>query len=260
MGRHLDGKLALVTGGSHGIGLAVAAELLDVGCRVAIISRSESRLSDAVASLSHRPGYLKAIQCDVLDLASIDSAWETLVDDFGAPEILINNVGGGGRWGKEDILATSPKVWDEVLQKNYGATLSFTLKALPRMMESGFGRVIAITSVYGEIISGRPWFNVAKVAQTVLMQNFARRSEYVSRGITFNTVAPGAIMIPDTGWAKLAEESPTEYEAFCQSLPLRRLGTPEEVADVVGFLCSAKASLVNGTSVRVDGGESLSIS
>lgn len=255
----LEGRLALVTGGSHGIGLAIASKLLELGCKVTILSRSETRLSQAVGSLSHRPDYLKSVQCDVLDSMSIDSAWETLLKEFGQPDILVNNVGGGGRWGQEDVLTTSPEVWQEVHQKNYGATLNFTLKALPGMMQSGFGRVVAVTSVYGEIVAGRPWFNVAKVAQTVLMQNLARRPEYVSKGITFNSVAPGAIMIPDTGWSRMAEDSPLQFSEFCQSLPLHRLGTPEEVAAVVGFLCSTEASLVNGTSIRVDGGESVSL-
>jgi NAD(P)-dependent dehydrogenase (short-subunit alcohol dehydrogenase family) len=124
------------------------------------------------------------------------------------------------------------------------------------MLEQKWGRVVAITSVYAQISAGKPWFNVAKVAQRTLIQNLARTKEFSRNGITFNSIAPGAIYIPDTGWATMKSDNPNEFDKFQESLPLGRLGLPEEVAKLVGFICSPGASYVNGSSIVADGGES----
>jgi 3-oxoacyl-[acyl-carrier protein] reductase len=125
------------------------------------------------------------------------------------------------------------------------------------MRRQRWGRVVTITSVLGIEAGGKPWFNVAKAAQTTLMKNLSRNKALVRSGITFNSVAPGAIMIPDTGWEKELQRDPAEFEKLLdQSFPLGRLGTPEEVADVVAFICSDRARLVNGAAIVVDGGES----
>ena len=121
------------------------------------------------------------------------------------------------------------------------------------------GRVVTITSIFGREGGGRPWFSMAKTAQTSLMKALAIKHYLAEDGITFNSVAPGAIMIPDTGWEKLEKENPKELKEFIdKELPLGRLGTPDEIANVVVFMCSEKASLLNGTSVPVDGGQSKS--
>ena len=106
----------------------------------------------------------------------------------------------------------------------------------------------------------RDWLSTdAKVSENLLMKNFAKNKDFVRRGITFNSLAPGAILIPDTGWDNLRISSPVEYKSFAENLPLGRLGTVEEVAEVVYFICSEEASLVNGASIQVDGGESDSL-
>ena len=171
----------------------------------------------------------------------------------------MNNVGGGGRWGDERMLETDPTVWDEVFQKNSGSTTQLTRLALPNMVQQGWGRVVTITSIYAERAGGRAWFNIAKVAQKVLMQNLAKHVEFARRGITFNSVAPGATFIPETGWDELRVSDPDRFKAFCEQLPLGRMGTPVEVAAVVSFLCSDQASLVNGATIVVDGGESVEL-
>ena len=104
---------------------------------------------------------------------------------------------------------------------------------------------------------GRPWFNMAKTAQMAFMKNLALKPELVRDGITFNTVAPGCIMIPDTGWEEEQKKDPNAFQNMLnQKFPLGRMGTPEEVANIVVFLCSPKSGLVNGASILVDGGES----
>ena len=124
------------------------------------------------------------------------------------------------------------------------------------MVKNRFGRVIAITSTHGNMIAGRPWFNIAKVSQTVFIRNLATVKEFARAGITFNCIAPGAILIPDTGWGDLLKENPEKYEELISKLPMGRLGNPSEIAKVVLFSASTEASLINGSVITVDGGES----
>jgi 3-oxoacyl-[acyl-carrier protein] reductase len=150
-------------------------------------------------------------------------------------------------------------VWRDVWDKNATAAVRFTRRALPLMRAAGWGRVVTIASIHGVEGGGRPWFAMAKSAEIAFMKALALRPDLARAGITFNTIAPGSIMIPDTGWAREAAADPGGFAArVAHDLPLGRLGTPEEVASVVAFVCSAAASLVNGATLVVDGGESRS--
>jgi len=134
------------------------------------------------------------------------------------------------------------------------------MAVLPLMRQQKWGRVVTITSIFGREAGGRPWFTMAKAAQGALMKTLAKKSSLAQDGITFNSVAPGAIMIPHTGWEKTAQENPQELEDFIRrQLPLGRFGTPDEVANVVAFICSQQAALLNGASIPVDGGQSNSL-
>jgi len=119
--------------------------------------------------------------------------------------------------------------------------------------------VVTIASLLGREGGGRPWFNMAKSAEISLMKTLAMNASLARDGITFNSVAPGAIMIPSTGWEEEQKKDPEKFKKMVDlQFPLDRLGTPEEVANVVVFLCSEKASLVNGACIPIDGGESRS--
>ncbi len=255
----LKGKYALVTGGSHGIGLSTACALASEGCHVAICARDLKRLSAAEKRLKKYRVKTLAIQGDVLSAhdiknmtCQIDKSWKRI-------DILVNNVGGGGRWGSESVEDTPEKVWQEVFEKNTMAAVRFTRWAIPHMRRHHWGRVVTVASVHGKEAGGRPWFCLAKSAQISLMKSLSLRAELVRDGITFNSVAPGGIMIPGTGWDQERLKNQSAFKKMVQrTFPLGRLGKPEEVANVIIFMCSPQASLVNGACVTVDGGESRS--
>ena len=260
----LSNKKALVTGGSHGIGKSIAKSLLDHNCDVIFFGKTKKNVDDTFNELSKNLNSLntkntvKGFQFDILQSGTKDLQ-EKIRREFGSIDILINNVGGGGRWGDEDILTTNNEVWDQVYYKNFTIAKDLIKIFLPSMLKNEWGRVISITSSLAKQAGGRPWFNVAKMSQTVLMKNLAKNNLYSSKGVTFNSVAPGAIEIPDTGWDEMKKTDLGKYQEFIKSnLPIGRLGKPEEVANVVTFLCSQYASLVNGASIAVDGGESSS--
>lgn len=252
----IEGKYALVTGGSHGIGRAIALALAEEGCNVAICARNRGRVEETVAELKVKGVKSIGVSADVLILDDINGVIRTVIDAWGAIHILVNNVGGGGRWGSPIIEETQEQVWLEVYSKNFLAAVRFTKQAIPFMRKQKWGRVVTITSVYGREGGSRPWFNTAKAAQTALMKNLALNCDLVRDGITFNSVAPGCIMIPDTGWDDERRKDTVKFKKMVdEKFPLGRLGTPEEVASVVVFACSEQASLLNGASVPVDGAE-----
>lgn len=258
MNLNLKGKCALITGGSHGIGQSIAFALAEEGCNVAICARDERKIFTTIKMIERKNVRVIGIPADVLIPADIENVVKKVITSFGTLHILINNVGGGGRWGKEITEDTKDRVWQEVYDKNAMAAVRFTKMVLPYMLKEKWGRIVAITSIYGKEGGGRPWFNMAKAAEISLMKTLAMNKRYVRNNITFNSVAPGAIMIPDTGWDNLMREKPKEFKNFVAQLPLGRLGTPEEVASLVVFLCSEKARLINGACIAVDGGESKS--
>lgn len=256
----LEGKFALVTGGSHGIGLASARRLAAEGCHIAICSRSQERLDAALKELEPFGGRLLVVAADVLEAEAADRVMDIVDAEWGGLDILVNNVGGGGRWGKETVEDTDLRVWSEVHEKNAMAAVRFTRRALPHMRRRKWGRVVTITSIYGgKEGGGRPWFTMAKAAETGLMKSLSAMAYLVREGITFNSVAPGGIYIPGTGFEDEQRRDPEGFRRMVdQEYPLGRLGTPEEVAAVVAFLCSTEASLVNGANITVDGGQSRS--
>ena len=254
-----------MTGGSHGIGRAIALALAQEGCNVAICARSSERrgysgaIEATVKEIEAAGGSGLGFYADVLKAEDIKKVFEGVIQAWGTLHILVNNVGGGGRWGSPEVELTDEQVWLDVYNKNAMAAVRFTTQAIPYMRQQKWGRVVTITSVHGREAGGRPWYNVAKTAQTSLMKNLGTNPDLLRDGITFNTVAPGGIMIPDTGWEAAALDDPSAHQSLMDAqFPLGRLGTPEEVASVVAFVCSDLASLVTGAAIPVDGGESRS--
>ncbi len=205
---------------------------------VAICSRSQQRLDAAMAELKTYGVKLLTVAADLLEAEAADRVMDVVDREWGGVQILVNNVGGGGRWGKEIVEDTDMRVWGEVYEKNAMAAVRFTRRALPHMRRGKWGRVVTITSIYGgkEGI-GRPWFTMAKAAETGLMKSLSAMAYLVRDGITFNSVAPGGIYIPGTGFEDEQQRDPEGFRRMVDAeYPPGRLGTPEEVAAVVAFL------------------------
>lgn len=252
----LSNRRALVTGGSKGIGFAVADQLAAAGCDVAICARGRSGLDEASARLQVRDRKVVALTCDVTDPHSVERTLVAVGEELGGVDILVNNAGGDVEavGSLEDV---SMEVWNQVLQANALATLRFTLGILGGMKERGWGRVVSITSTLGRQGGGTPWYNMAKTAQTALMKNLARRKELARAGVTFNCVAPGPIDTPDSIWGRRGRDDPEGLRRLAEErFPMGRVGTPAEVAHAVVFLCSAQATYITGSTLAVDGGDS----
>ena len=223
MDLRIEGKTALVTGGSHGIGLATALALAREGCGVHIASRTHERLMRAAVQFRYLPGGCSTHEFDALDPASVDHLVAE-IKDAGGVDILVNNVGGGGRWGTTP-LDTPMETWDQVYQKNARAAVAFTRALLPTMLERGWGRVVTIASIHGREAGSNPWFMGAKAAEIALMKGLAMNHD-LSRGhVTFNTVAPGFIFIEG--------KDPEPSQELLEEIPAGVLGRPEDVASAV---------------------------
>ncbi len=241
----LKGKYAVITGGSRGIGRAIALSLASEGCNIAICARAKPDLDKTAREIERLGVQCLQVPLDVTDKWALEGLYRIILGEFPTIHILINNVGGGGTWGKE-IIEETPH-WDisGVFDKNVWAAVKCTMLAIPLMKKQRWGRIVTIASMYGKEAGGKPWFTMAKAAEIALMKSLSIDNFLAGSGITFNSIAPGHIELPDKPVGLI-------------NSPLGRPGQPEEVADVVTFLCSERAALVNGACIAVDGGESRS--
>ena len=257
MNLKLKNKVAFVSGGSHGVGYETVKVLLEEGCKVFFVGRDPARIDTAMTDLQRISKSVSGQVCDIQDYHATERCLNEIIKNEGAIDIVVHNVGGGGRWGNEDPMLTGLDVWREVIEKNVLQTINITKLTLPKMLDRNYGRFVYIGSIYGKEIGGRPWFNIAKTAQAVLAKNFSMNFDYARANITFNVVAPGSLMIAETGWDDFARSNPIEYQRILkEDYPLGRLGEPREVAVVVAFIASPIASLLNGANIQVDGGAS----
>jgi 3-oxoacyl-[acyl-carrier protein] reductase len=256
MNLNLKEKVALITGGTHGIGRAIALSLADESCNIAVCSRDTKKIDETLEQLKKLSIECIGIQADVMNKVDIERVVNQVINKWGTIHILVNSVGGGGRWGSDIVEETKEEVFSEVYSKNVLSAIRFTMLVIPFMRKQKFGRVVTISSVYGKEAGARPWYAIAKTAEIAFMKSLAIKHYLAKDNITFNSIAPGAIMIPDTGWDIARKEKPQETEEFLKNeIPVERFGIPEEVGGLVAFLCSEKASFINGSSISIDGGQ-----
>ena len=231
-------RVVLVTGGARGIGLACARAFVDAGDQVAITYRSAPPSGDDAAGLL-------CVPCDVTDLDQVEAAFTTVEEALGPVEVLVSNA---GITHDGLVLRMGDDSFSTVLDTNLTGGFRVAKRAVHKMMRARFGRIIFISSVVGATgQAGQANYSASKAGLVGLSRAVAR--ELASRGITCNVVAPGPIVtamtdgLPDD-WRQWAEDT----------VPLGRLGNPDEVAAVVAFLCSDAAGYVTGAIVPVDGG------
>jgi NAD(P)-dependent dehydrogenase (short-subunit alcohol dehydrogenase family) len=244
----LGGMTAIVTGAGRGIGRSIAKRIAESGAQVVAGDINFSDAEDTAQILNENSHVAVALKLDVTDINSVGSVIAEAEKNFGKMDILVNNA---GIMFRTRILDISAEEWEKTLRVNLTGAFLCTQAVLPGMKERGFGRIINISSSAGRSVStlGGAHYTASKAGMLGLTRAVAK--EMAPFGITVNAICPGLI---DT---EMARKTTTEKELqdFLDAFPISRIGTPEEVGDLVVFLCSEKASYITGASIDINGGD-----
>jgi NAD(P)-dependent dehydrogenase (short-subunit alcohol dehydrogenase family) len=247
----MEGKVAVVTGGAAGIGLASARKLCEWGARVAILDRDANAGAESVTALE-KAGYTASyFPCDVSVESQVKEAIAAVVARHGGLHILVSNAG-IQRYG--DVVTTTPEVWDETMSVHVKGCFHATKYAVPAMVASGGGAIVVVSSVQSfTAVNNSVAYVAAKHALLGITRAIAL--DFASRNIRANCVCPGAIDTPMLRATANATRSPEEMLSTIGRMhALGRIGRPQEVANAIAFLASDEASFITGTSLIVDGG------
>jgi 3-oxoacyl-[acyl-carrier protein] reductase len=241
MSLNLNGKVALVTGSTRGIGKAIAKQLVASGAKVAVVGRDLAKAEAVAEELGEARGFA----CDISVPADVTMLVQTVEDAFGSLDILVNNAG----ITKDNLmLRMKDDDWDAVLDTNLRSAFIAIRAAQRGMMKRRWGRIINIASVVG-IIGNKGQANYAASKAGLIGLSKSVAKELSSRNILCNVVAPGFIKTDMTD-----AMTPEAVAALSAQIPLERFGSPEDIAGVVAFLCSEHASYITGQVIPVDGG------
>jgi 3-oxoacyl-[acyl-carrier protein] reductase len=241
----LSGRVALVTGASQGIGRACALKLASGGASVAVAARSRDKLNEVVREIEAAGGKAAAFEMDVAEEDQIKSGIKAAVTHFGKIDILVNNA---GITRDQLVMRMKRADWDAVMNTNLTSAYLFIQQVMSGMLRQRWGRIVNVTSVFGQTgQAGQANYAASKAGLIGLTMAIAR--EVASRNITCNGVAPGFI---DT--AMTATLSSELKDSALKTIPLARVGTPEDVANAVAFLASEESSYITGHVLNVNGG------
>lgn len=244
--KQLEGKTALVTGASRGIGRAIALRLAQEGASVAAVYAGSSDKADEVKQELIALGVrAEDYQCDVSDFAAVEALVKQVIEDFGGIDILVNNA---GIVRDKLVLSMKEEDFDRVLEVNLKGAFNLVKNTYSHFMKKRRGRIVNITSVVAlSGNAGQANYAAAKAGLIGLTKSVAK--ELAARGVTCNAVAPGFIETDMTG--ALSDKT---KEAILTTVPMKRAGKAEDVANAVAFLCSDAAAYITGEVLRVDGG------
>ncbi len=242
----LNGKRAIITGGSKGIGRAIALSLADHGCHVAICARGQSALDEARQALEERKIQVHAQICDVGDADALSAFLHQAREALGGVDILVNNV--SALAGGDDLPH-----WEANIGLDLMASVRASRIVVPWMQAAGGGNIQFISSISGLEAGGRAPYSAVKAAQISYSKSLA--VSLAGDNIRVNTIAPGSIKFPGGVWDRVEKHDPKRYASTLARIPSGRFGRPEEVANVSLFLASDAASWVTGACIPVDGGQ-----
>ena len=253
----IQGKVALVTGGSRGLGRVAALSLAREGVNVAICGRTQSTLDGTVAEIEALGVRGQGVVADVSDAEAMPALNQAVVDGLGAIDILVNNAGGSR--AREDLADLPLDDFKAAFDLNLFGGFQLMREVIPHMRAQKWGRIINIASIYGREYGGNLAYMSAKAALIGATKHAAL--SLVTDGVLVNSIAPGSIEHPEGSWERFQNENPPEVVAdfISRNLPLGRFGWPEPVGDLVAFLASQRADLITGSCIVVDGGQSYSM-
>ena len=241
----VEGRVALVTGASQGIGRACALVLASAGAKVVLCARNQEKLQEVAAEIASKGGEAEAFRMDVANEEEIKAGVKAILARFGKVDILVNNA---GVTRDQLVLRMKRSDWDDVINTNLTGPFLLTQAVMGAMLKQRWGRIINITSIFGQIgQAGQANYASSKAGLIGLTMAVAR--EVASRNITVNAVAPGWIETAMT--TTLPEEL---KEKMRNSVPLGRTGTDFDVANAVKFLASEEAGYITGEVLKVNGG------
>lgn len=245
----MSDRVAVVTGAGRGLGAAIAATLHAAGHRVALLDLDEASATATATDLDATGATAVGVRADVADPDGLRTALRDAADQLGSPDVLVNNA---GRTVPRSVWDIELDEWDDVLATNLRSVLVATRELAPAMRERGFGRVVNMASLAGQqggLIAGAH-YAASKAGIIVLTKVFAK--DLAASGVTVNAVAPAAVRTP-----VMDDMDPAELERSTTGIPVGRLGRPEEVAELVGFLCREDAGYITGATVDINGGISM---
>ncbi len=247
MDLELVGKAAIVTGGSRGIGKAIALGLAAEGASVAICARNGEALREAEAELRACGVDALGVVADVTKAGDAAALVRAAAERFGRIDVLVNNVGGAD-------AADTDEAWIGAFERNLLAAVRCCREAVPEMRKEGGGSIIHVASIWGREAGGSLTYNAAKAAVISHAKNLAL--QLAPEGIRVNSIAPGSIRFPGGSWDRRAQADPAAMDDFvARNIASRRFGRVDEVANVAVFLASARASWVTGACINIDGGQ-----
>ena len=253
----LSGKVAMITGGSHGLGKQAAECLAREGCKVSICARGEEQLDAALADFRAKGYPACGTQADVTIEGDAVRFYDDTIANLGQPDILVNNV--GGRRGSVLLEETTMEQFREGLEVNLISAVRLTAMVLPHMKGQGWGRIINISSIYGREHGGSIDYMTAKAGLIAFSKHLALQLAPIN--VRVNCIAPGSIDFPGSSWDRFQQNNTPEVvaEFIARNLPAGKFGWPEPIGEAVAFLASDRADLITGACINIDGGQSKSL-
>jgi len=253
----LNGKVALVTGGSRGLGRESALALAREGANVAICGRTQSTLDETVNEIKKNGGICIGVVADISDASSVEHLHTAVTEAMGQVDILVNNA--GGTRSREDINGTPIEDFRGTFDLNVFGAFALMQQVIPAMRTKGWGRIINIASIWGREYGGNISYMSAKAALIAASKHAA--ISLAKDGILVNSIAPGSIEHPGGSWERFQNDNTPEVvnKFIEENLPLGKFGWPEPLGDLVAYLASDRSGLITGSCIVIDGGQSVSM-